>query len=62
MGDMDTPYMKIKNTYQEGNCATDGAIGKCSQDGNDLTIYFSGEIADMKKGCGYLKNTVFTKL
>jgi len=61
-GDMDTTYLKIKGVFNSTDCNPKGAIAKCRLRGHDTTFYYSGEMADLKKGCKFFKKAEFIKL
>ncbi|MDC1173914.1 hypothetical protein OAT67_00850 [Bacteriovoracaceae bacterium] len=61
-GDMDTPYMKIKGVLNKTECNPKGAIAKCRLRDHDMTIYFSGEMKVLEKGCKFFKKAEFIKL
>jgi hypothetical protein len=61
-GDLNMAGMIIKNTFKEESCPLKAAIAKCRNRDRDVTIYYSGDMADLKKGCKVFKSASFIKL
>jgi hypothetical protein len=62
MGDMDTPYMKMKGIFSKTKCDSTGATAKCKVKGHDTTFYFSNDFASLEKGCKMYPNSEYVKL
>lgn len=62
LGNIKNQGITVSNKFSKSECDEKGAIAKCSKKGKVLTVYYTGEIKDLERGCGFLKNTEFTKL
>ena len=60
-GDLKIAGMVITNKFSTGSCSTEGAIAKCSRKGRDMTIYYTGDMADIEKGCKFFKGAILKK-
>lgn len=61
-GNIKVTGMVIENIYKEESCPTEGAKAKCILRGHDTTIYYTGDLPDLEKGCKVFKTAVFKKL
>lgn len=61
-GDLNMGGMIIANTFSNDGCDQKGAIAKCRLRDFDVTIYFTGKLKDLEKGCKVFKSAEFIKL
>jgi hypothetical protein len=61
-GNINVTGLKIINSFSSEGCSHTGSIAKCRINGFDRTIYYSGDLENIKKGCKFFKKAEFIKL